>query len=190
MRQPILLLLCSTIILSSCWDFGRRPPKAPYKVWGYKPVFSQDPSFLLVANDAPRQMKNPGKIYVKDNYIFQNDLGYGIHVMDNSDPANPQKVGFIRVNGSSEISIKGNYMYVNSYTSLVVLDVSNWQQVTEVKRIPNAFQQGSSAGYAYYYFIPPPEHGVYFECSGMYAPGVIQTGWVRDSIYNSNCYYP
>jgi hypothetical protein len=135
-------------------------------------------------------MKNPGKIYALGSYLFQNDIGYGIHVIDNSVPAQARPVGFIKVNGSSEISITGNYMYVNSFSTLVVLDVSNWQQVQVVKRIPDAFQQGLSGGGHSYYFIPPPEHKVYFDCSlSGYRPGMLQSGWVRDSVYN-NCYYP
>ncbi len=89
------------------------------------------------------------------------------------------------------MSIKGNYMYVNSYNALVVVDIADWQHVREVKRVANAFQQGVQGGGGYqYYYIPPPEHGVYYECSGLImTPGTIQSGWIRDSIYNYNCYY-
>jgi hypothetical protein len=193
MRKSILLLLCSSVFLASCWDWGRRPvePVNYQKVWGYKPVYTTDTALLKILSEAPRTMKNPGKIYVKDHLIFQNDIGYGIHVIDNSNPSQARTIGFIRVNGSSEMSIKGNYMYVNSYNALVVVDIADWQHVREVKRVANAFQQGMQGGGSYqYYYIPPPEHGVYYECSGfVITPGTIQSGWVRDSIYNYNCYY-
>ena len=145
---------------------------------------------MKIQSDGIRTMKNPGKIYVKDNLIFQMDVGYGVHVIDNSIPSQAKPVGFIKVNGSSEISIKGNHLYTNSYNALVVVDVSDWQNVKEVKRIPNAFQQGQSIGATYgSYFIPPPVHGVYYECFGyMSAPGMVQSGWVQDSIYNY-CFY-
>jgi hypothetical protein len=194
MRKSILLLLCCSIFLVSCWDWGRRPvePVNYQKVWGYKPVYTTDTSLLKILSEAPRTMKNPGKIYIKDHLIFQNDIGYGIHVIDNSNPSQARSIGFIRVNGSSEMSIKGNYMYVNSYNALVVVDIADWQHVREVKRVANAFQQGVQGGGGYQsYYIPPPEHGVYYECSSglMMTPGTIQSGWVRDSIYNYNCYY-
>jgi hypothetical protein len=190
MRKINVLIFCSTLLLAGCWGWGRRPAQPSYKkVWGYKPVFTTDTALLRVQSEAPRTMKNPGNIYVKGDLIFQNDIGYGIHVIDNSTPSLARAVGFIKVNGSSELSIKGNNMYVNSFSTLVVLDVSDWQNVRVVKRIPDAFQQGMSAGGFQYYFIPPPVHGVYFDCSMLeYQPGMLQSGWVQDSVY-SYCFY-
>lgn len=190
MKKLILLLFCSSILLSSCWDWGRRPGQPEKKVLGYRQVFTTDPNWMKIQSEGTRVMKNPGKIYVKNNLIFQVDVGYGVHVIDNSIPSQAKPVGFIKVNGSSEISIKGNHLYINSYTALVVVDVSDWQNVKEVKRIANAFQQGLSIGSTYgAYFIPPPAHGVYYECfSYGNGPGMIQSGWVQDSIYNY-CFY-
>lgn len=189
MRKIHLLFICSTLFLASCWDWGRRPAPVYKKVWGYKPVFTTDSSLLQVLSESPRPMKNPGKIYVRGNLIFQNDIGYGIHVIDNSIPSQARPIGFIKVNGSSELSIKDNNMYVNSFNQLIVLDVSDWQNITVVKRIPDAFQQGLSVtGYRYFY-IPPPVHGVYYDCSlANYQPGKLQSGWIQDSVF-SNCYY-
>jgi hypothetical protein len=189
MRKIHLLFICGTLFLAGCWGWGRKPAPAAKKVWGYKPVFSTDTTLLKVQSESPRPMKNPGKIYVRGNLIFQVDIGYGIHVIDNSIPSSARPVGFIRVNGSSELSITGNNMYVNSFNQLVVLDVSDWQHVTVVKRIPDAFQQGLSAGGFQYFYIPPPEHKVYYDCSLLdYQAGKLQSGWVRDSVFNY-CYY-
>ncbi|MBI5858806.1 MAG: hypothetical protein HZB42_14335 [Sphingobacteriales bacterium] len=189
MRKLLLVLFVSTFVLSACWDWTRKPVSTYKKVWGYKPVFTQDTTFLKVQSEAPRQMRNPGKIYVRGNLIFQNDIGYGIHIIDNSTPSQARPVGFIKVNGSSEISITGNNMYVNSFTTLVVLDISDWQNVRVVKRIADAFKQGINAGYYQYYYIPPPVHGVYYDCSLTgYRPGMLQSGWVQDSVYNM-CFF-
>lgn len=184
--------------LSSCWDFtNSRTPAPPVippkKVWGYKPVFSVDSSILKISATGPQPVKIPGKIYVKGNLIFQNDLGSGIHVIDNTNPSAAGPVGFIKILGNSEISIKGNMLYANSFTDLVVVNIEDWQKAIEVKRIKGAFHQGSQAGgYPYYNFIPLPEHSVYYECPWQSANDIthIQTGWVRDSVYDNNCYYP
>jgi hypothetical protein len=191
MRKSILLFLSCSLILSSCWDWTRKPvePISYKKVWGYKPVFTTDTALLRVQSEAPKSMKNAGNIYVRGNLIFQVDIGYGIHVIDNSIPSQARPIGFIKVNGCSEISIKDNNMYVNSYNSLVVIDVSDWQNVHVVKRIPDAFQQGLYASGYVYYFIPPPVHGVYYDCTLLdYQPGKLQSGWVEDSVFNY-CYY-
>ena len=132
----------------------------------------------------PKPVQYAGKIYVKDKLIFQNDLGYGIHVIDNTNPATATRIGFIRVLGNTEMSIKGNYMYVNSFSDLVVVDISDWQHAREVKRMPNAFNAGGAS-----YYIPLPEHQVYFQCPG-YFTDKIQTGWVRDSVTTYSCYNP
>jgi hypothetical protein len=162
-------------------------------VMGYKPVYSTDSSQFRVEALGPQPVKFAGKIYVKGNLIFQNDLGSGIHVIDNSNPNSPNRVGFIRVVGNSEISIKGNYLYANSFTDLLVIDISNWQNVVEVTRVRQAFFAGSQA-YAgtniTNNYIPLPERGVYFECPGNTNIYSVQTGWVKDSVSTYSCYNP
>ncbi|HKZ66868.1 MAG TPA: hypothetical protein VJ111_10950 [Chitinophagaceae bacterium] len=197
MKRLNLLFFLSSTLLSSCWDFRNNvspepPVIPPKKVWGYKPVFTVDSSILKISATGPQTVKLPGKIYVKANLIFQNDLGSGIHVIDNSNSSAPHPIGFIKILGNSEISIKGDMLYANSFMDLVVVDVKDWQKATEVKRIKDAFHQGAQAGrYSSYNFIPLPEHGVYYECLWIGRNDVahIQTGWVRDSVYDNNCYY-
>jgi hypothetical protein len=191
MKKIQLLFYCSTLLLAGCWDWGKKPipPSNFKKVWGYKPIFTYDSSLFRVESGPPVQMKNPGNIYVRGSLIFQVDAGYGVHVIDNSNPSQVRAIGFLKVNGCSEISIKDNNMYVNSFNALLTLDITDWQNVRVVKRIDNAFQQGLYAGGYRYYFIPPPEHGVYYDCSlPGYQVGMQQSGWVRDSVFNY-CFY-
>jgi hypothetical protein len=180
MRKPLTAALVLAVLLTSCWDFTRKPYN-PKKVLGYKPVYTNDASLVMVETLTPQPVRNAGKIYVKGSLIFQNDLGYGIHVIDNSNPATANRIGFIRVVGNSEMSIKGNYLYVNSFGDLVVVDISDWHHVNEVKRMPAAFSQG------YTNFIPLPEHKVYYECPDFFN-NKYQIGWVKDSVYNYSCY--
>ncbi len=192
--RMLLLILPFTFLLSSCWDFTYNrssPPLEPPKmVWGYKPVFTVDSSILKISATSPQAVQNPGKIYVKGNLIFQNDLGSGIHVIDNTVPSAAANIGFIKILGNSEISIKGNTLYANSFTDLVVVDIADWQNVKELKRIKGAFNQGAQAGgYPVYNYIPVPERGVYYECAGYNLTHVL-TGWVKDSVLNNNCFYP
>src|SRR5512136_2814173 len=48
-------------------------------------------------------LKNPGKIYYKDNYIFIVEELKGIHVYDNTDPASPVKKVFVNLPGVVDI---------------------------------------------------------------------------------------
>lgn len=185
MLRQLTATLLLTLLLISCWDLRRRPPVNPGKVLGYKPVYTTDSSILRVQAMVPQPVRFAGKIYVKGNLILQNDFGYGIHVIDNTNPASAARIGFIRVLGNSEMSVKGNYLYANSFSDLLVIDISDWQNVTEVKRIHYAFSQGGGSSN----FIPLPEHKVYYECPDLYS-NKIHTGWVKDSVSTFSCYNP
>ncbi|HAH23334.1 MAG TPA: hypothetical protein DCL77_06195 [Prolixibacteraceae bacterium] len=87
----------------------------------------------------PREMNNPGKIYFKDQYIFINELLKGVHVIDVSDPSNPQNKGFIEIPGNVDIAIKDNILYADSYVDLVSIDVSSLSAIAEVGRVQKVF---------------------------------------------------
>ncbi|NJO92414.1 MAG: hypothetical protein HC831_28175, partial [Chloroflexia bacterium] len=81
----------------------------------------------------------PGKIYIKDKYLFVNEVNKGIHVFDNTNPASPSNVAFINIPGNVDMAIRGNLLYVDSYIDLVVIDISDIQNPHEVDRYSNAF---------------------------------------------------
>ncbi|MCI5057367.1 MAG: hypothetical protein MRY83_14730 [Flavobacteriales bacterium] len=83
---------------------------------------------------------NPGKIYVYNNYVLINEQHKGIHIVNNSNPSNPQNVAFISLPGNMDVEVKGNHMYADSYTDLVVLDISDLFNPSEVNRIEDVFQ--------------------------------------------------
>lgn len=93
---------------------------------------------------------HPGKIYFKDNFIFVNEYQKGIHVVDNSNPESPQIIKFIDIPGSVDMAIKEDILYADSYVDLLAIDISNMDDIREVKRIENVFP----------YMIPPCEDGI------------------------------
>lgn len=168
----------AALILTSCWKFQRNYGTNPSasKVWGYKPVYGTDSSAKKISYlSTPQPVVSQGNIYAFRNYIFQLDPGLGIHVIDNSTPSAAHKIGFITVRGCSEISIKNDKLYSNSYDDLVVIDFSNLQNVHEYSRLKGVFTE-------YRYGSPisfPPGNG-YYECPSY---DKLVTGWVKDSIY-------
>jgi hypothetical protein len=64
----------------------------------------------------------PGKVHIKDHYLFVVDNYRGVHIFDQTDPQNPIRVVFIPVQGTLEISINDGLMYLNGFTDLVVID--------------------------------------------------------------------
>ena len=70
-------------------------------------------------------MPEAGKIVTYQQYIFINKPQEGIHVVDNSDPANPQNLHFISIPGSLDMSIIDDHLYSDMYSALVVFDISS-----------------------------------------------------------------
>jgi hypothetical protein len=176
----ILLVIVSLISFSSCWTKVKPGPYISPRVWGNKPIYISFAQAKQISySNVALPVITAGNIYTKGNLIYQLDIGKGIHVIDNSIPAQAHRVAFITVNGSSQISIKGNFLYTNSYDDLVVIDISNSNTVTEVKRVAGALPQGK-----YRYFYDQPVEAGYYECP-LYDSAVI--GWRKDSV-QSNCY--
>ena len=64
----------------------------------------------------------PGKIYVKDKYLFIVDNYRGVHIFDQTDAQNPMRLVFIPIKGALDISVKNELMYVNSFTDLAIIN--------------------------------------------------------------------
>lgn len=89
---------------------------------------------------APMPIEESGKIYAYKNYIFVNDKYRGVHVIDNSDPSDPKKVSFIKIAGNVDISVKDDFLYADSITDLIVLDISDVNNITIVNRLENVLR--------------------------------------------------
>lgn len=75
--------------------------------------------------EAPRPYGETGKFYFYNDWLFVNEPQEGIHVLDVSDPANIQKIKFIRLPGNIEVSIRNGIMYADLYSAVVTLDLSD-----------------------------------------------------------------
>jgi hypothetical protein len=131
---PIIpLVTLFLIFFSSCEDIKVR------EYTGYAPVYMSYKDLRTSVSEVQGvDLKNPGKIYYKDNYIFIVEELKGIHVYDNSNPSSPVKKAFVNVPGVIDISISGYIMYADSYVDLVVLDVEDVARIHEVGRIKDA----------------------------------------------------
>ena len=98
-----------------------------------------------------QELENPGKIYVKDNYLFINEVKKGIHIIDNTNPSFPKAISFISILGNVDIAVKGNILYADSYTDFVTLDISNPNAVKEISRTKEVFNNGQVDGIGWTY---------------------------------------
>jgi len=106
------------------------------------PVYkSKDEVYANIKSNSPQEIKSPGKIFLYGNYIFLNEIDKGVHVIDNSNPSRPVVKTFIDIPGNLDIAVKGNTLYADLYTDLVVVDISNPLQAKFVKYLPNVFPE-------------------------------------------------
>jgi hypothetical protein len=127
-------------------------------------------------------LKDPGKIYYKDNYIFIVEELKGIHVYDNTDPASPVKKVFVNLPGVVDISISGYIMYADSFVDLVILDIQNIDNIHEVARIKDILP----------YTVPPTDNDYPMayvnEDKGVVLDWEVKT--IKEKIYNESNPWP
>lgn len=145
MRAILILsvLLGLSLVFEGCSDTCEDQTTYSY----YEPVYT---SLSVIRGSvevqAPQPITSVGKIYFKDDYLFVNQPGEGIHVINNQDPENPQPTHFIVIPGNVDMAIRNNILYADSYIDLVALDITNLDQVVEVGRLENIFSQYNSLG--------------------------------------------
>ena len=173
-RLLFCVLLAGWALLDGC---GRPyAPNPPTTGDIYRPIYAAYSEVRTVQNLAPQPLKNVGKIYVKDNYLFINEVGSGIHIVDNRDPEKPVQRAFISILGNQELAIKDSILYADNVTDLVALNIANPLNVRLVKRIENAFE----------YSAYPLATNVRFECADPERGVVIR--WEKAAIENPQCY--
>jgi len=90
-------------------------------------------SFNQLQVEDPKPIENSGKFYAYGDYIFINDIDSGIHIIDNTNPGAPIKKGFLKVPGSKDMEARDNILYVDSYSDLVLFDLSNINDIKYLK---------------------------------------------------------
>ena len=169
-KISIYLLLC--ILFSSCVSNDRFEQKSSM---GYKPIYSDYASIRKVESLSAQKLRNPGKIYIKDKYLYVNEIGEGIHIYDNSDKTKPKAISFISIPANQDISVKGDVLYADNGDELVAIDISKPLEIKVLKRIERAFPYPSF----------PKERGN-FECVDPTKGFVIR--WEYTELENPKCY--
>lgn len=145
-------VLTFTVVLNSCWTPRQDDDVEPTQN-NYTPVIiSRTELENSVQALPPQNIIQSGKIYIKDNYMFINEVNKGFHVYNYDNPQNPIKIGFIQIPGATDLAIRNNIIYINQAVDLVTLsynDNNNTISVTDRNR--NVFPtkvspQGFTAG--------------------------------------------
>jgi len=87
----------------------------------------------------PHDLTEISRIYLYKSLMFMNERNQGVHIIDNRFPANPRPIGFVRIPGNLDISIRGDFLYADSYVDLVTLDLTDINNIQEVSRQTDIF---------------------------------------------------
>lgn len=186
--KSLTALALSLFLLASCTDDS---PGKYGKVMGFTPVYGTKAELLAsIKMTPPRNLTQPGKIYVYNDLLFVNDANEGVLVLNNADPSNPEKLGFLSIPGNNDIAIRNGYLYADYGLGIVTLDISDINKPVSTSFID---RQNSDIS-----LVPPDwmiekyrsqndqNDRVYFECADLSKGLIIK--WEYKELKNPNCY--
>jgi hypothetical protein len=142
----IVLLFSIGMLLQGCTD--KCEVTSTYDYQYFEPVYTSLSEIRSsVAFQEPEALNNTGKIYIIGNSILINELGKGIHVIDNYNPASPKIEGFINIPGNYDMAVRDKILYADSYMDLLAIDISDINNIQILNRIENVIYSNSSMGF-------------------------------------------
>ncbi|WP_181306339.1 LVIVD repeat-containing protein [Rufibacter sp. XAAS-G3-1] len=139
----LVWVLLSGVLLGSCTD----ECQSTITYTTYEPVYMTKTELRSSVKVEPaRELQKPGKIYSHGQYLFVNEQQEGIHIIDNSNPATPQRLSFVAIPGNVDMAVKGDILYADNYIDLVVMDISNPMSVKLLNRVESMFNINNSFG--------------------------------------------
>lgn len=161
MKKVLLLSAVALLALGGCKKYRNKEVYANCPIYMSNAEYDQSFEFRTDV-----QMVQSGNIYVYSNLIFVSDEDKGIHIVDNADPYNPYVIGFMNIVGNTQMAVNGSYLYANSVTDLLVIDISNIADPKLVSREHDVFQFSTPV-------IADPEYPV----ANVYPDSGIVVGW-------------
>jgi hypothetical protein len=133
-KTIIGVIMVMPLLMGGCED------RTYHEYYVMEPVYMSYAEMRLAVDvEAPQTLSQPGKIYIRENFIFINENFKGVHIIDNTDPSSPSVAGFINIPGNVDMAVVDNYLYADSYTDLVVLDISDLTDIREADRLEDIF---------------------------------------------------
>jgi hypothetical protein len=137
--NSILTTACLLFLLPGCIkDHIKKTETYTYTIT--TPVYkTRAEVFAAINGSISEPVQTAGKLYIKDRYIYLNEVEKGIHIIDNADPSSPRQVAFLNIPGNMDIAVKDNILYADTYTDLLAIDISDPKKATVTKAIQNFF---------------------------------------------------
>lgn len=141
-RQIIFYLTVITLFIAGCTK-----DMVTEKYTFFRPVYKTKAEVKANIESAMAvNISTPGKLFVKGNYAYLNEINKGIHIIDFSNPSSPKNVAFINIPGCEDMAVRGNYLYADCYTDLVTMDISDPLHIVVKQFIEGVFPHRAYVG--------------------------------------------
>ena len=138
MRFPIFI--ASLGILGLAAIHGMYAGNLEEKGSSHEPVYLGWKELRAAIRSEPaKPIAKRGKIGLRGHLLFINEPNQGIHVFDNTDPAQPKALAFLKIPGNVDLAVKGDVLFADSFVDLVALDISALPAVKELNRQVDVF---------------------------------------------------
>ncbi len=169
-----LLLFCFSLSLTSCFDL----PEG-FTGMGMKPVYISPDDFSVIYTTDPQETVDQGSFLVNGDFIYINERFKGIHVIDNSNSFDPQKVYFWNIPGNSEFSIDGDLLFADNSRHLITIDISDPSDIHYVSHVKDVYS-GDNQNNNF-----PTDYIGIFECVD-FKKGIV-VDWEEEFLEDVNC---
>ena len=98
----------------------------------------------IISANAQEISGDAGKIWYSANRLYVNIQEQGVLVIDNTNPKEPKKLGFIEIPGNVDIAVQGKTLFANNHDDLIALDISKLEKISSkkvIKRFNGIFPQ-------------------------------------------------
>lgn len=149
-------------------------------VVGMRPIYFDANDVSGIRSSEPREFEELGNIVLVGDYLFIGERYKGIHVLDNSNPANPVNIVFWEILGNNEFTIDGSTLYADNSIHLLVIDITDFGDIKYIKRFDDFYANNLGSPQR-------PESGYVgpFECYDS-SKGALG-GWIEDAITGPEC---
>lgn len=151
-KWSFLMLLSLSFMFQSCLEDECEETRTFIQ---FDPVYVDTEAIRVdVTSSAAQAIENPGKIYSYGKYLFINEQREGLHIIDNSEPRDPQNIGFINIPGNFDMAIRNDVLYADSYVDLLAIDVSDPTSPKlqcRLEEVYNQYEYWEDRGFLVYY---------------------------------------
>jgi len=142
---------------------------------GKRPLYLPLSALDGVKSMEPQSIENTGPIFLLDTLFFMTEMKKGIHVFNVKDSASIQNLTFFSIPAVTDFTIYNGFLYADSWTDLLTIDISNLQNIALITREEAVFEP----------LLYPPLYQGFFECVDLSLGAVV--GWEDARLEKAKC---